>query len=89
MLPHAGSTSGATLPAGTMFANLGAFQAIIAKGAPRRACDADGHRKGQTLVAKECTEQVHKLAYEKMMGKCIPLAYPNVTCYNIKRQVHQ
>jgi hypothetical protein len=49
-----------------------------------------GHRKGQTLVIKECKEdEVQKLAYDKMMGKCIPLAYPNVTCDNIRFQVHQ
>lgn len=89
MLPYAGSTSG-KLAAGAMFSDLSAFQATIAKGAPRRASDADGHRKGQTLVISECKEdEVQKLAYEKMMGKCILLAYPNVTCDSIRSQVHQ
>lgn len=89
MLPYAGSTS-MKMAAGLMFSNLGAFQAIIAKGAPRRAIDQDGHRKGQTLVISECKEdEVQKIAFEKMMGKCIPLAQAGVTCDNIRRQVHQ
>jgi hypothetical protein len=77
------------MAAGPMFSKLEAFQDVIARGAPRKASDADGGRKGQTLVISECKDEVQKLAFEKMMGKCIPLAHSGVTCDSIRRQVHQ
>lgn len=72
-----------------MFSNLGAFQAIIAKGAPRRASAGGDHKKGQTLVVSECKDPVLAMAFDKMKGQCMPLAYSDVTLESIASQVHQ
>lgn len=87
ILPYAGSTN-ATKGAGALFHSLADFQAIIAKGTPRHASDGEERKKGQTMVWSECKGD-EKLAYEKMMGQCISLAHPGVTCEDIRHQVHQ
>ncbi len=76
-----------------MFPSMSAFQAVIAQGAPRRSSASSSgeevHNKGETLVLRDCQDPIQSLAYERMMGKALPLAYTGVTSAQIRSAVYQ